>query len=133
MQNILTKTIDQVKHFWYEIFITICMILALFIGYNIGHITALEKSPISIGTDAAILDALKKAGDSSGLFQAEDRNVSTTSLQDLRVVVSKKSKSKKYHFTWCSGAKRINEVNKLWFENEVAAQAAGYTLAGNCK
>ena len=52
--------------------------------------------------------------------------------KDLRVVVSKASTTKKYHFTWCAGAKQIKETNKLWFETELLAQKAGYTLAGNC-
>ncbi len=38
----------------------------------------------------------------------------------------------KYHLPWCSGAKRILEENKVWFETKEAALAAGYTPAANC-
>ena len=38
-----------------------------------------------------------------------------------------------YHFPWCSGAQRIKEANKIWFESREEAEAAGYRPAGNCK
>jgi methylphosphotriester-DNA--protein-cysteine methyltransferase len=34
---------------------------------------------------------------------------------------------------WCSSANRIKEENKVFFLTKEAAQAAGYTLAGNCQ
>lgn len=51
---------------------------------------------------------------------------------DIRVVASKTSSSKKYHFSWCSSGQRIKEANRIWFPTAQDAQAAGYTLAGNC-
>jgi hypothetical protein len=38
----------------------------------------------------------------------------------------------KYYLSTCSGAKRINEENKVWFASAAAAQAAGYAPAANC-
>jgi hypothetical protein len=38
----------------------------------------------------------------------------------------------KYHLPDCSGAKRIKEENKVWFETKEQAAAAGYTPASNC-
>ena len=38
----------------------------------------------------------------------------------------------KYYLSTCSGAKRINEENKVWFATVAEAQAAGYTPAANC-
>jgi hypothetical protein len=38
-----------------------------------------------------------------------------------------------YHLPWCSGAKRIQEENKIWFTNKAEAEAAGYRPAANCK
>lgn len=40
--------------------------------------------------------------------------------------------SDKYHALWCSGAERISEENKIWFDSKVDAEAAGYEPAGNC-
>ena len=39
----------------------------------------------------------------------------------------------KYHFPWCSGAKSISEVNKIWFNSVEEARASGYAPAANCK
>ena len=39
----------------------------------------------------------------------------------------------KYHFPWCSGAQRISEANKIWFNSVEEARKAGYTPASNCK
>lgn len=38
----------------------------------------------------------------------------------------------KYHLPWCSGAQRIKEENKVWFETKAEAEKAGYTPAANC-
>lgn len=51
---------------------------------------------------------------------------------DPRVVTSKTSSSKKYHHAWCSSGQRIKPENQVWFPTAAAAQAAGYSLAGNC-
>ncbi len=41
-------------------------------------------------------------------------------------------KGTKYHARTCPGAKQISDVNKIFFQTAALAQAAGYTLAGNC-
>lgn len=38
----------------------------------------------------------------------------------------------KYHALSCPGAKQINEQNKIYFQSEQQARAAGYTPAANC-
>jgi methylphosphotriester-DNA--protein-cysteine methyltransferase len=46
-------------------------------------------------------------------------------------VASKSGKA--YHLPWCSGAKRIKEENKIWFQTKEEAEKAGYHPAGNCE
>ena len=46
--------------------------------------------------------------------------------------VASKSGSK-FYLPSCAGAKRIRDENKVWFETEAAAEAAGYSPAANCK
>ncbi|MCW2254939.1 deoxyribonuclease-1 [Providencia alcalifaciens] len=41
--------------------------------------------------------------------------------------------SHKYHLAHCAGFKTTSDKNAVMFSNELAAQAAGYDLAGNCK
>jgi hypothetical protein len=40
--------------------------------------------------------------------------------------------STKYHFPWCSGALRITEANKIYFNSIEEARAKGYSPATNC-
>ena len=124
--NILSKILNFVKLRQKDIFMVFCMVLISVISFNLGKIGALKKTPITI---------MPGQGQADVYNAISDKNPTTpknTQVQviDRRVVVSKNSD--KYHFTWCSGAKRIKEENKLWFETEAAAQAAGYTKAGNC-
>ena len=39
----------------------------------------------------------------------------------------------KYHFPWCSGAKRIKNENKIFFNTFEEARSKGYEPAMNCK
>ncbi len=48
-----------------------------------------------------------------------------------KLLVGSKNGSK-YHYPWCSGAKRIKEENKIWFASAEEAKRAGYTPAVNC-
>ena len=124
--KILSKFTDLVKFHQKDIFLTFCIVLIALVSYNLGKIGALKKTPISItGQEANIYQA-----GNSEQSQNTKYKIQNTAPIDRRVVVSKNSD--KYHFTWCSGAKRIKEENKLWFADEAAAQAAGYTKAGNC-
>ncbi len=67
--------------------------------------------------------------------------ISTTSLKSIEETVPQNEEvlyvgsknSDKYHLPWCSGAKRITESNKVFFNSKAEAEAAGYTPAGNCK
>jgi Metal binding domain of Ada len=56
----------------------------------------------------------------------------TPQAQQATHYVASKSGSV-YHLPWCSGAKRIKEANKVFFDTKEAAEAAGYRPASNCK
>lgn len=121
--NILAKIGDWVKVYQKDIFMVFCMVLITIIGYNLGKINSLKQTSVTISDVAA---DIYSASNQEGIIKTNNK----PAVVDKRVVVSKNSD--KYHFTWCSGAKRIKEENKLWFETEASAQAAGYTKAGNC-
>jgi len=46
-------------------------------------------------------------------------------------IVASKS-GKKYYFPWCSGINRIKKENRIFFEDEAAAEARGLTLSKTC-
>ena len=124
---ILSKILNQVKFYQKEVFLGLCIILISVISFNLGRINALHKTPIKITGETNVYQA------TSGNSVLNKPKAIPAQPRDTRVVVSKASTTKKYHFTWCAGAKQIKETNKLWFENESLAQQAGYTLAGNCQ
>jgi len=113
-----------------------CFVLVAFIGFNLGKIQSLQKTPLEMTTGANIYKAVSantEAESGAGESSLSKSEKTVPVPRDLRVVVSKNSSSKKYHYSWCSGAKRIKPENQVWFESESAAQAAGYSLAGNCQ
>ena len=66
--------------------------------------------------------------------QSVAQSVSTESpsstIESVSYVGSKNSD--KYHLPWCPGAQKIAEQNKVYFNSQAAATAAGYKPAGNC-
>ncbi len=63
-------------------------------------------------------------------------NVPTSGVAGARMgtgqIVASKNGTK-YYLPGCTGADRISETNKIWFTSVVAAVAAGYGPAANCK
>lgn len=113
-------------------FLGICMVLIAIISFNLGKINALHQVPIKISDGANIFKAVSK--NESQIVTKKGISVTSKPRQpaDTRVVASKNSNPKKYHYTWCSGAKRIKPENQIWFATVKEAKAAGYVLAGNC-
>ncbi len=127
MNIILAKIVHKVKNHQRDIFLGLCILLIATISFNLGRINALHKTPLKITGETNVYQA------TIGNSTSNNPKTSPTKPRDPRVVVSKASTTKKYHFTWCSGAKLIKDTNKIWFETELLAQQAGYTLAGNCQ
>jgi hypothetical protein len=122
---IVTKILNLCKTCKHGLFIGICLVITSGIGYNIGRIQALHSLPAPGEQEANVFSSVEQSLDGTAL--------PTAIPLDPRVVVSKASSSKVYHYSWCSGGKRIKESNRLWFPTEADAIAAGYTLAGNCQ
>ena len=125
----LEKVSNFIKSSQYHIFLAICIGLISFISFNLGKVASNEKGSLKITQDANIYKAVSSEETDNALSPTPKI---TPKPLDLRVVVSKASDSRKYHYSWCGSWKRITAKNQLWFENEEAAIKAGYTLAGNC-
>ncbi len=126
----LSKFIQIVKQSQYHIFLAICIILISFISFNLGKVASNEKGSIKVTEDANIYKAVTGKEEESGDTLITPKP--TPKPLDMRVVASRKSKTKLYHFVWCPGSKQIKEENKLWFNTEQEAVQTGYKLAGNC-
>jgi hypothetical protein len=128
----IAKILDLVKKHKQGLFVGLCLVLVIGIGYNIGRILASHQASALNQQNADILGIT--TGDKSPATGKVIPKTPKTTLapRDPRVVASKASSSKLYHHPWCSGAQRIKETNKLWFPTENEAISAGYTLAANC-
>jgi len=62
--------------------------------------------------------------------QIEAETKTETPSTEKQIVASKNGTV--YHYVWCSGAKRIKEENKIYFDSPEEAEAAGYRPAKNC-
>lgn len=129
----LSKFFQLIKSRQHELFLGSCIILVAVISYNLGQINSLKKTPISIEESGEW--KVESGSQKADLFNSVNNNTPRSTLNpqklDTRVVVSKNSD--KYHYSWCSGAKRIKPENQIWFTSTAEAESSGYVLAGNCK
>ena len=123
----IAKIVKFIKAYRSELVTGIGIIAISVISFNLGQLRAGErvaKIPITITAPSGAVGPL--GSELSG-------PTAKPQPRDPTVVASKAASSHLYHFTWCSGAKRIAEKNKITFPNESAAISAGYSLAGNCQ
>jgi len=125
----LPKILNFIKERQSEVILVLVIIMTTVISFNLGRISERNraKTPITI-TSSMEVASRQDRSDTKAI--ANQKNIRDTNSP---VVASKKSSSHLYHFSWCSGASKIAEKNKLTFPNELAAIAAGYSLASNCE
>lgn len=120
----------------HNLYIVLIIILVAFSSFGLGRLSAIEegKEPISIEypnlQQGSVYGAFPAVQSTSNDYSEGQTSPSAT-VGEKSFVASKNSD--KYHFPWCSGAKRIKEENKVWFTTREEAKAAGYTPAANCK
>lgn len=113
-----------------EAYTAALIILVAFASFGLGRLSKLQegKAPIRIEqASAAVLSSPPFQGGDKGVVKGEEVKI----VSGGRVVASKSGT--KYHFPWCSGAARISDANKVWFNSVEEARKAGYTPASNCK
>lgn len=115
------------------IFTTLIIILVSFSSFGLGRLSKIEenKKPLSIYDNITRVDNL------ASIITTESKEPVEVQPPQLGLVAGGKyiasKNSDKYHAPWCSGAQRINEENKIWFDSKEEAERAGYTPASNCK
>jgi len=120
-----------------EIFTAMLIVLVGVTAFSLGRLSFLESKTQDIRvSDALPFESAQTASAVAPLqaavfLNAEDRNVPAPLAPGGKVVASKSGT--KYHYPWCSGAQRISEANKVWFDSVELARKAGYTPAANCK
>jgi hypothetical protein len=114
-----------------KLFLSLIIILVATLSFGIGRLSVVGKrEPVRIEYDSSISNDQFLISNQVPSIKTRTANV-INAIQSGSVVVSKNGS--KYHFEHCSGAKQIKEENKIVFVSPSAAEAAGYTLAANCK
>ena len=83
-------------------------------SFGLGRLSSLvdARAPVSIGAAPAL---------------SEPRGMYIGGL----IVAARGGSS--YYYPWCAGTAKILPANRVWFQSEEAAKAAGYAPAKNCK
>ncbi len=130
MQNVgasIRDTLLKIKAFFEgvsgDLLVALLFIVVTFLAFGLGRLSALEEQKPKVSFESTKNIATEPQKE---VFVPESGGG-----QGGAIVASKKGT--KYHFPWCAGAQTMSEENKIWFTDEAAARAAGYTPAGNCK
>lgn len=120
-----------------EIYTILIIMLVGFGSFWLGRLSAREENrmPVRIVMPEAQTSSNSDylaASVSLAAPPARGAPLPTVRLSPGGLILASKSGTK-YYFPWCAGVKRIAEANKTWFASEQEAQAAGLTLAANCK
>jgi len=120
-----------------SLFVILTIILVAFASFGLGRLSVniQEKTPIIFPQKFPVFEQKAQAYIPQDSEQIEPNLIINNNLlpqvQSGSVVASKNGA--KYHFPWCSGAVRIKDENKIWFDNVEEAKKAGYEPASNCK
>lgn len=105
-----------------ELFISASFILIAFIAFGLGRMSTLDEQKYPIW--------FEEVGEEK-ITTAKSQIVNNETQVDKVLVGSRNSDI--YYYTWCSGAKRIKQENKIYFSSKQEAEKAGYKSAGNCE
>ncbi len=112
-----------------RVFVGLLVVLTGVMGFGLGRLSVtVEPQVRSIQKVNAATSSLVAAP--AGVL-APPVGTTTSSIKKTGTYVGSK-KGNKYHLPWCSGAKRITELNQVWFSTKEEAAASGYTPAANC-
>lgn len=107
-----------------DIVLVISIILIALISFGLGRLTApnIIKEPVTIEEHNF---SSQSATISNQLTGTTTEITSQTSSNEKGIIVASKY-GKKYHWPWCTWAKKIKPENQVWFKSEEEAKKAGY-------
>jgi len=114
-----------------KLFLSLTIILFALLSFGIGRLSvAGNREPVRIEYDVSMSNDKLLMTNQAPISNSQTATV-IRATEKTEVIASKNGA--RYHYPYCSGAKQIKEENKIVFPTPAAAEAAGYTLAANCK
>lgn len=111
------------KEEMYHILMVFIVILVGLAGFGLGKLSRNEDLPVRI--EYAKQGSVSEKATSAPM-------VETAPLDQSGTIVASKNGTK-YYFSNCRGVGNIKEENKIFFQSESEATAAGYSKASGCK
>lgn len=116
------------------VFYSIVVGLVALSAFGLGRLsvdnTVLKEGSLIVNTPASVIEANK---DIVSVISSSSTALVENTLETNKTQYVGSKNSDKYHLPWCSGAKRIADENKVYFNSKAEAEAAGYSPAANCK
>lgn len=109
-----------------DLFLITVIVLVAVLSFGLGRLSKIEENKVPIRIENL------SANVSETRFRVAPAAETEFLKETSGSFVASKNGSK-YHFPWCSGAQRIKESNKIWFNSREEAESEGYTPAANCK
>ena len=140
----LYESVEKVKYWIKDNKADLYTALVIFLvglgSFGLGRLSAVMpgKEPVRIEqvVEFASGSEESKKEISGGTGESKSETVSNqTAATVLSSIKGKYVASKNgtaYHLPWCSGALKIKEENKIWFDTKEEAEKRGYKPAGNC-
>jgi len=114
-----------------DIALVLGFILVAGIAFGAGRLTAPEivRNPIIIDESNApsSVNLLGSVSQTLATPTGESAVAPQGSQVSARGLFVASRGGTKYHWPWCSYGEKIKEVNKIWFNSEKEAKAAGYS------
>ena len=110
-----------------DIFIFLVIIFVGFGSFGLGRLSS-QTAKINSGINLSNISAQATPTNQT---VTNSKETEPTMVSGGQLVASKNGG--KYHFPWCSGAQRILDENKIWFNSSNEARSQGYEPAANCK
>lgn len=115
-------------------FNSVLLVLVAFVAFYLGKYSVLpiDYSGENQVNKGLVLQSSQPAIAQASVAEPSEEVVEASIASSSLSFVASKSGTKYHHIT-CPGAKQIKETNKIYFKDASEAQAAGYSLAANCK
>ncbi|MEX0909713.1 MAG: Ada metal-binding domain-containing protein [Candidatus Paceibacterota bacterium] len=129
--DISFDSIGEGREYHTTILLLLLFLLSGFSAFALGRLSMQNKDNQQSLVVETIAPRFLQTNSEEGGLSASTQEKTSDSADGSPFLVGSKN-SDKYHFPWCSGAKRIKAENLVLFSSYEEAREAGYTPAGNC-
>ena len=138
----IAETAGKIKR-WSEgetgrnVYMIAVVVLVGFGAFGLGRLSVKENQRREVVISSDIIKSTASAGANMPLSpllgSASSLKVGETAGASTDGPIMASSRGSKYYPAGCAGAKTLSSANKIYFQTEEEATAAGYTKSSSCK